>query len=81
MASIEVPAFAKLGSKRENSGRRKIFANEKKRRKIWGMEHERIYLNVKIYETWAKAKTTAGYGRSSDSEFAAHLLSLEFRRR
>ncbi len=34
MAFVEVPAIAKLGGKRENSRRRKIFANEKERRKI-----------------------------------------------
>lgn len=81
MASTHVSKVANLGGKRENSGRRKKFSNEKERRKAWGMEHKRIYLNIKIFETWTKAKTMAGYERSNDSEFAAHLLSLELRRR
>ncbi len=77
MASVEVPAVAKLGGKRENSGRRKIFANEKERRKIWGMEHKRIYLNVKIYETWAKPQRPK-QRQDMDDQVTANLLPIYY---
>ena len=33
-----------------------------------------------IFDAWKEAKVNAGYGNSSDSDFAAHLLSFEYRR-
>ena len=69
------------GGLRKNSGRKQVFASKKDRRKAWGEAHKRIYLTTNIFDTWSKAKTSAGYERLSDSDFAAHLLSLEFRRR
>ena len=50
-------------------------------RKLWEKEHRRIYLSAKIFDMWQEAKIRAGYEHSSDTDFAAHLLSLEFRRR
>ena len=50
-------------------------------RRGWNSQHKRIYLSMKIFEAWRDAKTDAGYSLSSDSDFAAHLLSLEYRRR
>jgi hypothetical protein len=35
----------------------------------------------RIFDMWQEAKIRAGYEHSSDTDFAAHLLSLEFRRR
>ena len=69
------------GGTRKNSGRKKIYANIKEYRKAWGSAHKRIYLTVNIFKTWKEAKTMAGYKHSTDSEFVAHLLSLEFCRR
>ena len=53
----------------------------KKKRGAWGKAHKRLYLTANIFDTWSKAKIVAGYERSTDSDFAAHLLSLEMRRR
>jgi hypothetical protein len=69
------------GGTRKNAGRKKVFSSRKEYRKLWGEEHRRIYLSAKIFYTWQEAKIRAGYERSSDTDFAAHLLSLEFRRR
>lgn len=78
MASIQ-GAFH--GGKRVNSGRKKMFTSKKERREAWGKAHKRLYLTANIFDTWSKAKIVAGYERSTDSDFAAHLLSLEMRRR
>ena len=69
------------GGARENSGRKKGTTNKKEFRKAWGKAHKRIYLNLNIFNTWSEAKKMAGYQKSTDSDFAVHLLSLEFRRR
>jgi hypothetical protein len=69
------------GGSRKNAGRKKVFSSRKEYRKLWEKEHRRIYLSAKIFDTWQEAKIRAGYERSSDTDFAAHLLSLEFRRR
>ena len=70
------------GGSRKNVGRKKVFSSLKEYRKLWEEEHRRIYLSAKIFYTWQEAKIRAGYERSSvDTDFAAHLLSLEFRRR
>ena len=36
-------------------------------------------LSLNILDAWKKAKIEAGYNTCSDSDFAAHLLSLEYR--
>lgn len=69
------------GGSRQRSGRKKVFSSQTDYRKSWRKEHKRIYLSLKIFDTWKEAKIVAGYDHSSDSDFAAHLLSLEFRRR
>ncbi len=51
------------------------------RRKNWDNEHKRIFLSLTIFKSWKDAKNIAGYELCSDSDFAAHLLSLEYRRR
>ena len=48
---------------------------------VWNRQHKQIYLSLTIFKSWKDAKNEAGYGSSTDSEFAAHLLSLEYRRR
>ena len=69
------------GGSRRNSGRKKMFSSRKDYRKVWESGHKRIYFNLNIFNSWKDAKVVAGYDKSSDSDFAAHLLSLEFRRR
>ena len=69
------------GGTRAHSGRKKVFLDKKEKRKSWGKAHKRIYLTINTFDAWANAKIQAGYDRSSDSVFAKHLLSLEFRRR
>ena len=69
------------GGKRKSSGRKRKYKDDSTKKKIWGREHKRIYLTQTIYETWKESKLAAGYASCSDSEFAAHLLSLEYRRR
>lgn len=68
------------GGSRQNSGRKKVFLSRNYRRS-WEGDHKRIYLNLNLFNSWKQAKIAAGYEKSSDSDFAAHLLSLEFRRR
>ena len=77
MASIE---GRRHGGKRENSGRKTVFASKKEAKKAWSDNRKRIYLKNSIFTTWKEAKCEAGYAGSSDSDFAAHLLSLEYRR-
>ena len=48
---------------------------------VWNRQHKQIYVTLTILKSWKDAKDEAGYGSSSDSKFAAHLLSLEYRRR
>lgn len=81
MASSQGAMHGQHGGARENSGRKKVFANKRDVRKAWGKAHKRIYLTSNIFKTWSNAKIMAGYEKSTDSDFAAHLLSLEFRRR
>ena len=69
------------GGSKKNSGRKKVFSSRKDCRKSWEKGHKRIYLNLNIFDSWKQAKIVAGYEKSSDSDFAAHLLSLKFRRR
>ena len=42
---------------------------------------KRVYLSLNMFDAWKNAKIEARYSTCSDSDFAAHLLSLEYRRR
>ena len=53
----------------------------KKNTEKHGVVHIKGYFTTNIFETWKEAKTMAGYKHSTNSEFVAHLLSLEFCRR
>ena len=79
MASL--PGRGVRGGKRESAGRKKKYESENMRRKSWGSQNKRIYLRNNIFEAWKSSKIEAGYDKCSDSDFAAHLLSLEYRRR
>ena len=68
------------GGARRNSGRKRAFPSRKDYRKSWESHHKRIYLIVNIFNSWKEAKIEAGYDNSSDSDFAAHLLSSVCRR-
>ena len=72
---------SRRGGGRENSGRKRSFESDKEGRREWGRAHKRISLKKKIFQSWLQAKFLAGYENTSDSEFAAPLLSLEYRRR
>ena len=67
------------GGHRPGSGRKRIYSSQKERNKIWHRGHTRIALDNIVYSSWFSAKIKCGY--SSDSDFASHLLSLEWRRR
>ena len=69
------------GGKRNNSGRKRKFEDRGEYKKTWLRNHKRIYLEEKIFKSWLQAKYDVGYESSSDSDFAAHWLSLEYRRR
>ena len=69
------------GGRRNNSGRKKMFNAKGDAKKNWEKGHKRISLETNIYESWFESKNTAGYSGCTDSTFAAHLLSLEYRRR
>ena len=69
------------GGKRRNSGRKRKHSGSTSSQLNWNARHKRLYLSIKIFETWKESKIVAGYGSSTDSDFAAHLLSLEYRRR
>ena len=69
------------GGKRENCGRKKKFQGDQEAKKAWNSSHKRIYLTQTIFQSWVEAKHLAGYRSCSNSDFAAHLLSLEYRRK
>lgn len=69
------------GGKRENSGRKRKFADKNEAAKRWQRCHRRIYLEKNIFQSWLQAKLIAGYEACSDSAFAAHLLTQESLRR
>ena len=71
--------MSSLGGRRTGSGRKKIHASFSEVVKFWQRGHRRIWLDCQIYSSWVSAKIYCGY--RSDSAFAAHLLSLERRRR
>ena len=69
------------GGQRSNSGRKRKYDSASLAKKDCNSKHRRIYLTLTVFKTWKDAKAVAGYWSCSDSEFAAHLLSLEFRKR
>jgi len=73
------------GGCRNSSGCKKVFNPSSSRKREWEKLRRRIRLEENIYKSWLQAKLEAGYSSSStassDSEFAAHLLSLEYCRR
>ena len=68
------------GGKQKNSGRKRKYERSNSAQLVWNRQHKQIYVTLTI-KSWKDAKNEAGYGSSSDSEFAAHLLSLEYHRR
>ena len=69
------------GGKQRNSGRKRKYERSNSAQLVWNRQHKQIYLSLTIFKSWKDVKNEAGYGSSTDSEFAAHLLSLEYRRR
>lgn len=59
---------------------KKMALTDRKDPKEWFKCHKRIYLSNTILQSWLAAKFSAGYGSCTDSDFAAHLFSLEYRR-
>ncbi|XP_044169223.1 uncharacterized protein LOC114969647 [Acropora millepora] len=68
-----------LGGSRAGSGQKRLYSSKNSYNEIWRREHRRIWIDNMIYSSWVSAKLKCGY--STDSNFAAHLLSLEMRRR
>ena len=68
------------GSKLRNSGSKRTISDLKQYKREW-CKTERIFLENNIFQSWLGVKLQAGYKGSSDSDFAAHLLSLEYQRR
>ena len=50
-------------------------------KKAWLRNHKHFYVEEKIFKLWLQEKFDAGYESFSDSDFTAHLLSLEYHRR
>ena len=69
------------GGRRRNSGRKKSIPDLKQYKRDWFKNRQRIFLKNNIFRSWLSAKYEAGYECASDSDFAAHLLCLEYRRR
>ena len=65
------------GGKRDNSGRKRKYQSLEN----FSSQNRRVYLSLSVFSAWREAKNKAGYQRCSDSDFASHLLSLEYRRR
>ena len=59
---------------------KKMALADRKDWKEWFKCHKRIYLSNTIFRSWIEAKYSAGCGSCGDSDFVAHLLSLEYRR-
>ena len=77
MASARVGTH---GGKRDNSGRKRKYQGSEN----FSSQNKRVYLSLSVFLAWRElreAKNEAGYQRCSDSDFASHLLSLEYRRR
>ena len=69
------------GGKRINSGQKRKVEDRGEYKKTWLRNHKHIYVEEKTFQLWLQAKFDAGYESFSDSDFATHLLSLEYRRR
>ena len=63
----------------ETTGQKRLYSSKNSYNEIWRRGHQRIWIDNIIYSSWVSAKLKCGY--SGDSNFAAHLLSLEMRRR
>lgn len=74
MAAVRVGAH---GGKRDNSGRKRKYQDSEN----FSNQNRRVYLSLSVFQAWREAKNEAGYQKCSDSDFASHLLSLEYRRR
>ena len=74
MATVSVGVH---GGKRDNSGRKRKYKGSEN----FSNQNRRVYLSLNVFLAWREAKNKAGYQRCSDSDFASHLLSLEYRRR
>ena len=61
-----------------NPARKKMAPADRKDRKEWSKCHKRIHLSNTIFHSWIEPKYSAGCGSCSDSDFSAHLLSLEY---
>ena len=80
-SKMAAPSAVAHGGRRDNSGRKRKYSGSIGSQKGWNSANKRIYLSLTIFEAWRNAKSEAGYTKCSDSDFAAHLLSLEYRRR
>ena len=67
--------------KRKNAGRKRKYERSNSAQLFWNRKHKKIYLSLTIVQSRKDAKNEAGYGSSTDSQFAAHLLILESCRR
>ena len=67
----------------KSSGKKNLTDGAKQRqrwaKKDWQKRHRRIYLNLRLYNTWKQLRYEGPY--QSDSEFAAYLISLEMKMR
>lgn len=68
-----------LGGSRAGSGRKRLYSSKNSYKEIWRRGYRSIWIDNMIYSSWVSAELKCGY--STDSNFAAHLLSLEMRRR
>lgn len=68
-----------LGGSRAGSGRKRLYSSKESYNEIWRRGYRPIWIDNMIYSSWVSAELKCGY--STDSNFAAHLLSLEMRRR
>lgn len=68
-----------LGGSRAGSGRKRLYSSKDSYNEIWRRGYRPIWIDNMIYSSWVSAELKCGY--STDSNFAAHLLSLEMRRR
>ena len=64
--------------KRVNSWRKRKVEDRGEYKKAWLRNHKRIYVEEKIFKLWLQAKFHTGYESFSGSDFATHLLSLEY---
>ena len=78
MASTSVSMH---GGKRINSGRKRKHGSVESRKMSWSSQRKRTTLTNLMFEAWKDAKIVVGYSACSDSNFAAKLLSLEYRKR